>query len=125
MIVVAQSVVAVRHSSVDLVRTLGDGAGHAFVRFADPRIAGIVSAAALGALLGAPLGFLTRRLLRIVPRLLFFTLLLSALWLFVRTLVLARIAGALAAELPFGPLLLGSVIYGACIAVVAPPHART
>ena len=122
MIIVAQSILAVRHSNIDVVRLLGRGAAHVFIRFADARIGGILGAAAIGAMLGAPLGLMTRRLLRIAPRLLFFTLLMSGLWLFVRTLVIEKMAAGLAGELPFGPLLVGSVAYGVCIAVAAPPR---
>ena len=122
MVIVAQSILSVQHSSVDLVRLLGRAEEMAFIRFADPRIGGILVAAAIGATLGAPLGLVTRRVLRRVPRLIFFTLLLSALWLFVRTLVLGKMAPDLAARLPFGPLLVGSIFYGACIALVPPPR---
>ena len=122
MIIVAQSILDVRRSNIDVVRLLGRGAEHVFVRFADARLGGIVVAAAIGAMLGAPLGLMTRRLLRIAPRLLFFTLLMPALWLFVRTLVIERLAAGLGSELPFGPLLFGSVVYGACIAIAAPPR---
>jgi hypothetical protein len=124
MLIVTQSVLAARHSSVDLVRDLGGTAAHALAAFSDPRVAGVVSAGVIGASLGAPLGFITRRLLRIVPRLLFFTLLLPMLWLFVRALVIGKMAPGVAVELPFAPLLIGWVVYGICIAVVAPPRAR-
>jgi hypothetical protein len=124
MIIVSQSILDVRHSSIDVVRLLGRGAAHAFVNFADPRIGGILGAAAIGAMLGAPLGLMSRRLLRLVPRVLFFTLLVSALWIFFRALVIGKVAPELAAELPFGPLLVGSIMYGVCLAVVAPPRAH-
>src|SRR4051794_36760755 len=121
MVIVAQGILDVRHSGIDIVRLLGRGATHSFVRFSDVRIGGLLCAAALGAVLGAPLGYLARRLLRIVPRLFFFTLLLPVFWLFVRTLVLGKLAPALATQLPFGPLLAGFIVYGACIGVVSPP----
>jgi hypothetical protein len=123
MLIASQSILIVRHSNIDVVRLLGNAAAHAYVRFPDARIGGVLAAVALGAILGAPLGLLSRRLLRIVPRLLFFTLLSSALWLFVRALVIGKTAAWLAVELPFGPILIGSILYGACIAVVVPPRA--
>jgi hypothetical protein len=125
MVIVAQGILSVRHSGVDLVRLLGHAAAHVFVDLPDARLVGLASAAAVGALLGAPLGFLTRRLLRIVPRLVFFTLLSSALWLFVRTLVIGKMMPGLAAQLPFVPLLVGSVVYAVCIAIVLPARVAT
>jgi hypothetical protein len=122
MIIVAQGILDDRHSSADVVRLLGRAEALAFVRFTDARVGGVLGAATIGAILGAPLGLMSRRLLRIVPRLLFFTLLMSALWLFVRALVIGKMAAELAVELPFGPLLVGFVMYAVCIAVVSPPR---
>ena len=124
MLIVTQSVLGLRHPSLDLVRDLGGTAARALGAFSDPRVGGVVSAAVVGALLGAPLGFMARRLLRIVPRLLFFTLLLPMLWLFVRALVIGKMAAGVAGELPFAPLLVGWVAYGICLAVVVPPRAH-
>jgi hypothetical protein len=124
MLIVAQGVLVLGHSSVDLVRGLGRAIAGDNGNVGDPRIVAILAAAAMGALLGAPLGFMTRRLLRIVPRVLFFTLLLPTLWLFLRALIIGKLAADKASALPFGPLVAGLVFYGVCVAVVTPPHIR-
>lgn len=124
MLIVAQGVLALGHSSVDLVRGLGRVIAGDNGNLGDPRVVGILAAAMMGALLGAPLGFMTRRLLRVVPRMLFFTLLLPTLWLFLRALVIGKLAAGVASALPFGPLVAGLVVYGVCVAVVTPPYIR-
>jgi hypothetical protein len=73
-----------------------------------------------GAVLGATLGYLSRRLLRVLPRLLFFSLFLPILTIFFYAIVIRRFAPGLADSLPFAPLAFGSLVYGSFIAVVAP-----
>jgi hypothetical protein len=124
MAIVAESILDFRHSGVDLVRALGRAASAAGVPSPGAQIGGVLCAAVLGAFLGAPLGFMARRLVRVPPRLVFFSLLLPVLWIFVQALVLGRVAAAWAARLPFGPLVIGAVVYGACLAVVPPSPAR-
>jgi hypothetical protein len=123
--IVAQSILDFRHSEVDLLRALGRAATAAGVPSPGAQIGGLLCAGVLGALLGAPLGFMARRLLRVPLRLVFYSLLLPVLWIFVQALVLGRAAAPLAARLPFGPLVIGAIVYGACLAVVTPARARS
>ena len=96
--------------------------GGALRRFSslDARPAGMLLAVLTGAALGALFGRVTRRLFRIVPRILFAVLLLPAIWLLVHTLVLGRFAPTFAHALPFLPMLGGMVAYAACVGVVPP-----
>jgi len=123
-IVVAQCVLDYRHARLDVVRGFGALAARAVATPLNPQLGGLVGAALIGAVLGAPLGYLSRRLLRIVPRLLFFSLLLSAAWILVQGLVLRRLGGSLGGQIPFGPLLVGCLAYSACLAGVVPLRAR-
>jgi NhaP-type Na+/H+ or K+/H+ antiporter len=102
---------------LDLVRLLGDSVGFADV---DVRVRGLLVATAGGAILGAALGFLTRRLIRLLPRMLFFSMFMPALWLCVHSLVLTRVSPTLAAALPAAAPLIGALGYGLCVAIVRP-----
>lgn len=92
--------------------------GHVFpgAAFALPVVGGTV--------MGALLGFLSRRLLRILPRLLFFCLFLPILLLFVQAIVIRRFAPALEQSVPLGPLAAGTVVYAIFVAVVSPIRLR-
>lgn len=88
--------------------------GHEFVGSA------FVLPVVAGAVLGALLGFLSRRLLRVLPRLLFFSLLLPTISIFVYAIVMRRFAPTAANMLPFGPIAIASLVYGSFLAVVSP-----
>jgi hypothetical protein len=122
MVLAVQALLFVRHARLDFVRWLGRGAGALGLGMIDPRVFGLAVATLAGAVLGALLGLVTRRLVRVVPRLVFFVLFPPVLLLFVQA-VAGKIAPWLAAELPFGPLLAGAVVYGTCIAIVLPARA--
>jgi ABC-type dipeptide/oligopeptide/nickel transport system permease subunit len=119
MLLSAQFVVYMAHLRVDLVASSRAAAtrlslGHEFP------LAAFVLPIAGGALIGALLGYATRRLVRVLPRLVFFCFSLPVLWVFVRALVIQRYAPWLAGTLPFGPLAVGAFVYATFLAVVAP-----
>jgi len=124
MLIVAQDILDYRHAPVDLVRMLGTAALHAGAHGASLRTMGLAGAGAIGAALGVPLGYLARGALRILPRLVFFSISMPVLWLFVQALVIGRLSQSLAKQLPFGPLLAGALVYGACVAILRPIRAR-
>jgi hypothetical protein len=124
MLAVAQHLLARQGSAVDLTRMLSDTLSAAGIRFGDVQEQGYALAGVLGAFAGASFGYLARRLLRVVPRLLFFAIVGPVAWLFLQTCVLTRLAPALAASLPFGPLAIGALAYGMCLAIVPPIRAR-
>jgi hypothetical protein len=118
MLLTVQLALSLPRSSIDAVRLLGGVSAELGITVGDPRLHGLVLATAAGAMLGAALGFVTRRLLRVLPRVLFFSLLMPMLWLFVQTAVLGRFAPTL--TLPFGPFAVGSLIYAVCLAIAVP-----
>lgn len=124
MLSVSEQLLHHQHSALDLATLLGTKGALAKLWLASDRQAGFAVAAALGAVVGAPLGYLARRLLRIVPRLLFFVLFAPILWTFVQACLMTQLAPWLAANLPFLPLAVGALAYGACIALIPPIRAR-
>jgi hypothetical protein len=119
MLLVVQLVVRIRHAQFDFVRAVASSLKAPWNAAVDPTIFGIAAIVLAGAGLGALLGGMTRRVLRVGPRLVFFAVLSPVLLLFL-TVVLRNVAPDVAARLPFGPLLLGSIVYGVCVAIVVP-----
>jgi hypothetical protein len=119
----AEFVAFLAHSRYDYVAlsgslakrvTLGrEFAGQPFVL---PVIAGVV--------LGALLGYLSRRLVRIAARLIFFCSLLPIVAIFVYAFVVRRLAPGVAESLPFAPVACGAIVYGIFLAVAAPTRVR-
>jgi hypothetical protein len=124
MLALTEYLLKMKQSTVDLAELLSSLASRAHLDFGSPRQAGFAVAIAMGALLGAPLGYLARRLVRIVPRLLFFMILMPVLWLFTQACVLSRVTPELATALPFGPLVLGALAYGLCVGLIPPVRAQ-
>jgi hypothetical protein len=77
-------------------------------------------AAAAGMLVGALLGWLTRRLHGRFARALFGVLFVPSLWIFLHAFVLDRFAPQVAAAAPFVPGLLGALAFGAWLGVTRP-----
>ncbi len=73
-----------------------------------------------GALLGGGFGALMRRLVPVVPRVLFSAILSSALCTLLYAFVLLRLAPTLAGRIPFLSCMLAALAYGACIGLVPP-----
>ena len=114
-----QYVASLQHSRFDFVLAIGRMTGRLVLGHDFPGAA-FVFPVLVGAWLGSLLGFLSRRLLRILPRLLFFCLFLPILLLFVQALVVQRFAPGVAGSLPLGPLVAGTIVYAVFVAVVSP-----
>src|SRR5439155_7962119 len=82
-VLAVQWILVLRHSSWNFVRAMGRAVAAAGLAGVDPRVAGLACATLGGAILGAGLGAMTRRLLKVLPRFVFFALFLPILWLFV------------------------------------------
>jgi len=79
---------------------------------------GVVMIAGIGLVLGAFLSLATRHVRRGLPMMLFGLLFAPVVWLSLHVFVLRRFVPARAAELPFGPLVLGAAVFGACFGLL-------
>jgi hypothetical protein len=82
-----------------------------------PQVVGLAIAVLSGAFLGALLGRSTWRVTRVAARLLFFSILLPAVWLCAQALVVSHLNPASAASMPFVPFLVGSLAFAAFVAI--------
>jgi hypothetical protein len=78
----------------------------------------------VGAASGAAFGRLTRRLVRVLPRLAFGAVIASTSWLLLYAFVLTRLAPGFTAAIPFGSSILGALGFGLCIGAVPPMRLR-
>jgi hypothetical protein len=123
MLLAAQFVAFVQHSRYDFVVLSGSLAKRVAMGRDFPGQAFVLPVAG-GVVLGAVLGYLSRRLIRVVPRLLFFGLLLPIIAIFVHAFVVRRLAPGVAETLPFGPVAAAALVYGVFLAVVSPLRVR-
>ena len=82
------------------------------------------AAAACGMVVGALFGGVTRRLIPIVPRVVFGAIFVPAAWTALYAFVLPRCAPWVVAHVAFAPALLGALVYGLCVAVARPSRPR-
>jgi hypothetical protein len=80
--------------------------------------AGFGSAVLVGAALAVLLSLATRHLRRGLPLLLFGVIFVPALWLAIDVLLLRRYAPTHEAGLPFGAMVVGAAVFGACFALL-------
>lgn len=123
MLLAAQYVAFMRHERVDFVRASERLAVSLLHSQGFPGAAFAVPVGA-GAALGVVLGYLSRRLLRVLPRLLFFCLLLPILLLAALAVVVARVGPGAAGSVPLSPLFAGALVYATFLAVVSPLRSR-
>jgi hypothetical protein len=123
MLLAAQFVAYMQHSKYDFVVLSASAAKRVAMGKVFPGQA-FVLPVVCGVVLGALLGYMSRRLIRVVPRLLFFGLLLPIITIFVHAFVIRRLAPGVAETLPFGPLAVGALVYGVFLAVVSPLRVR-
>ena len=119
MPIVAQRLILFTQARVEVILMLAAALTPAGLHGVDARMIALAFTTMIGAALGATLGRVTRRLLRIGPRLLFFSILMPVLWILVHALVLTRLT-ATGSRLPVWPFVVASIGYGSCIAVVRP-----
>jgi len=123
MLLTTEYVAYLGHSRFDFVVASERLAARLFGGLRFPGVAFVLPVIA-GAALGALLGFMSRRLLRILPRLLFFCLFLPILLLFVQAIIVRRVAPGVEESMPLGPLAAGTIVYAIFIAVVSPVRLR-
>jgi hypothetical protein len=77
-----------------------------------------------GATVGAVFGRLTRRLVRVVPRVVFGAIAAGAVWLLLYAFVFGRFAPHLAGAISFQDSTLGAILYGAFTGAIPPIRTR-
>jgi hypothetical protein len=123
MLLVAR-VMMLRHGAIDPAVALGNRiAVHS--QGVPANLVGLGIAVALGAVVGAVLGRSTWRVGRVIPRILFFSILVPTVWLFAQVFLIGRMQPDVVATMPAGPFLVGSLVYALCIAILpALRHSR-
>ena len=98
--------------------------GSALSRGATTGTASVVLAycamAIVGGAVGALFAWLTRRLRVLAPLIAFAIILATATWVVLQTLALPRVAPWLARALPFGPMVIGAMVFGVVAALELP-----
>lgn len=116
---VARSVASLHAGGIDVVALTGHAAQR-IVPAGDLLQSAVVFALASGAIFGAFAGLLTLRLTRMVARVLFFAVLVPAVWILLQAFVIRPLAPWTVDGLPFAPFLAGSLAYALCVALVRP-----
>lgn len=121
MLAVANALSHKAHHALDLPVLLGRvaRAPAAYAHFV-----GFTIAVAIGALLGALFAGFTRRLRSFAPMIAFGIVTAFATWTALHGLVLARFAPWLAKMLPYGPMVISSMVFGALLALQVPIRTR-
>jgi len=120
MLFVARAMMLHRGAPVDPSAALGEPLA---VRLSvAPQFVGFALAALSGLVVGGMLGRFTFRVMRVVPRVLFFSILIPAVWLCAQVFIVGHASRAIVAALPFAPFLVGSLVFALCVAIV--PAAR-
>jgi hypothetical protein len=88
-----------------------------------PLVIGAAGAVLLGAAIGSFFSRLTRRLVKLVPLLLWTTLFFAALWIVLDAFLLARFPGA-SAQAPFLPILAGIEAFALVLCLQLPVRRR-
>ena len=110
MIAAAEGLSRFRHLGVDYLALAGSAARH-FPGFGGTPTSGALFAAFAGALVGGGIAWLARRATRVLPRLLFFSVLMPAMWLLLQAFVILPLSPWMR-SVPALPLLGGALVYG-------------
>jgi hypothetical protein len=120
MLVTTQAVLNFEHSALDVDALTGVAVQRLLPTIATrDDLVGVAVAIILGAFFGGLLGRLTWRPTRALPRIVFLSILLPAVWLFTQAFVIGRLSRAGAAVVPWVPFMLGTLAYALCVAVAA------
>ncbi len=121
MVAVATALASRAHRPIDLPGLIGQLA-RVPAPWARPAAWALLVIA--GAVLGSLFALVTRRLRHFAPMIVFGTITSFAGWTVVHALALPRIAPWLARMLPYGPMVLASVVFGALLALQVPIRTR-
>ena len=110
MIAAAEGISRWRHFGVDYFGLAGSAARQ-FPGFRGDVMSGAIFAAFTGAMLGGGIAWLARRATRVLPRLLFFSILMPAMWVLLQAFVIQPLSPWMR-TVPALPLLGGALVYG-------------
>ncbi len=114
----------VQGTSAHIPSTIGYAISHGAFRGSAANATGWIAALALGSIIGALFGTVTRRLRQLAPLMAFGITLSTAVWLVVHALVLPRVAPWLAKSIPFAPMAIGAMFFGIVAAMQLPLRTR-
>jgi hypothetical protein len=118
MIAAAEGISRWRHFGIDYVGLAGSAARQ-FPGFTGDATSGALFAAFTGAMLGGGIGWLARRATRVLPRLIFFSILMPALWVLLQAFVIQPLSPWMR-TVPALPLLGGALVYGLFLTFALP-----
>ena len=115
MLLMSRALLVSQGVSFDPAVRFGEKVGR-FIPDAPPEALGLVLSVVIGGAVGAFLGRFTWRVRRVIPRVLFFSILAPTVWIFVHVFLVGHMNRAQIAAVPFGPFLVGSILYGLSVA---------
>lgn len=115
MMLVARAMLFRSGSSLDPATALGE---RVHLAGSPPEVVGLGLAVAIGAVIGVVLGRSTWRVTRVVPRILFFSILMPIVWLFAQVFLIGHMSRDHVSAVPFVPFLVGSLAYAFFVAVI-------
>lgn len=115
MLMISRALLAWQGASFDPAVRFGQKVGR-WIPDAPPEALGLVLSVVIGAVAGAFLGRFTWRVRRVIPRVLFFSILAPTVWIVVHVFLVGHMNRAQIAAVPFGPFLVGSILYGLSVA---------
>jgi hypothetical protein len=115
MLLVSRTLLASQHAAFDPAVRFGEKVGR-WIPDVPPEALGLAMSVVIGAAVGALLGRFTWRVRRLIPRVLFFSILLPTAWIAVHVVLVGHMDRAQIAAVPFSPFLVGSLLYGLCVA---------
>jgi len=110
MIAAAEGISRFRHVGVDYFALAGSAAKQ-FPGFSGDTTSGVLFASFAGAMIGGGIAWLARRATRVLPRLLFFAVLMPAMWVLLQAFVIQPLSPWMR-TVPALPLLGGALVYG-------------
>jgi hypothetical protein len=114
----------VQGTSAHIPSTIGYALSHGAFRGSAANATGWIAALALGSVVGALYGTVTRRLRQLAPLMAFGITLSTALWVVIHALLLPRVAPWVAKTVPFAPMAVAAMFFGVIASMQLPLRTR-